>query len=77
MLLRLHGVRKKNSKYAVDTPHAPQDLHIRCDFAKRAQGSRRGAPGIRHVRYVHRQILKMLKKIAVGSPSIPYAGAAR
>ena len=53
---------KKNSKYAVDTPHAPQDLHIRCGFAKRAQGSRRGAPGIRHVRYVHRQILNMLKK---------------
>ena len=64
---------KKHSRYAVDTPHTPKDLHLRCGFAKHAQWSRRCAPGIRHVRYVRHQILNMLKKIAVRSPSINYA----
>ena len=64
---------EKYSRYAVDTPHTPKNLHLRCGFAKHAQWSRRGAPGIRHVRYVRHQILNMLKKIAVRSPSINYA----
>ena len=55
----LAGRTKKNSWYAVDTP---KDLHLRCVFAKHAQWSRRGAPGIHHVRYVRHQILNMLKK---------------
>ena len=52
---------KKNSRYAVDTPHTPKDLHLRRGFAKRAQWSRRGVPGIRHVRNERHQILNMLK----------------
>ena len=60
---------KKNSRYTVDTPHMPKDLHLRCGFTKQVQWSHRGAPGIRHVCH---QILNMLKKIAVRSPSINY-----